>query len=109
MTGRHKINYFLDERDRHGCRCTCGWAPPDRYASRQLVEDEVIKHERNVERARAALKSRNVPLHSERDWYRERENDPNETPENRELWKQMADELDTRLGQPKGSEDRPLF
>lgn len=96
--GQHTIDHFIDSKGRHGCRCRCGWSPPDRYDSRQQVEDQVLKHEKLVERARASLKPRSVRLVDEHAWYLERAADPQETPENRKLWQRMADELAVRLG-----------
>lgn len=107
--GQHQIKHFIDETGKHGCRCQCGWAPPDRYESRQLVEDQVIKHEALVARARASLKPRSVSLLSERDWYLERASDYNETAENRELWQRMADELTVRIGGEKGEGQTELW
>lgn len=107
--GQHTIKHFIDNTGKHGCRCQCGWAPPDRYPSRQQVEDQVLKHEALVARARASLKPRNVTLVDERGWYLERAADPQETPENRALWQRMADELSTRIGGEKGSGQAELW
>jgi hypothetical protein len=63
----------------------------------QQAEDWIIAHEAEVARARARVGKR-VSLKSERDWYLlQAENMANAEPE-RILWKRLADELTTRLG-----------
>jgi hypothetical protein len=90
-------------------RCACGWAP-DPQPTQQALDDEIFKHHKEVERARASLGRRgHTDIKVDRDYYLERANDPNETKANRHLWQQLADELSKRIGGEKGAEDEPLF
>lgn len=71
-------------------------------------DPEAERLERERERARDLLRSRSNTkgvLKSEREWYLERAADPSETPENRALWQQLADELAPRLPSERSQED----
>jgi hypothetical protein len=78
-------------------------------------EEDKAKFAAEQLRARELLRQRGTTaaiMKSEIDYYREREADPHETKANRALWKQLADELESRVKpkKPQPSEaDEPLF
>lgn len=91
-------------------RCTCRWSSTQRL-SQFDVEDEVLVHDANVQRARAGRVFGRMPsLGDQRDYYQTRADNTEETPENRVLWQQLADELTHRLGDHSPwAASEPLF
>lgn len=83
-------------------RCSCGWGPDLRkkYRTRQMVEDEVMKHDRLVEQARHHLKRGNGSLKAERDYYEAMAVSLMVSDADRALWQVLADGLNSRLGKP---------
>lgn len=73
------------------------------------VEDEVLKHEENVNRARLQLGTRTPSLKSQRDYFRAMAENPNVEPRDRRLWGILADELDTRVEDPADNADHPAL
>lgn len=82
--------------------CTCGWTPDLRrkYRTKQMVEDEISKHTRLVERARLHLRRGTGNIKTERDYYQKMADDENVSAIDRRLWQQLADGLNSRLGKP---------
>jgi hypothetical protein len=78
------------------CRCTCG-ASSGEKVHRQEAEDWVLVHDKEIERIRTHLATKTPRLQDERDYYRSKADDPDETPANRAIWKQLAEELSNRL------------
>lgn len=98
--GAHTVKFFIvgQTTQLHTCRCACGWSP-GKFATRQLVEDEVFKHQRDVERIKAHLVSREPSLRASRDHYRQMEADPSVSASDRVLWGRLADEIEHRLNE----------
>jgi len=97
----------LNEKFRGSCSCgAAGLWDPDR----QKAEDFLFEHAQQVERARSALRSRTPPLATQAAYYRKQADEPGTSEEDRALWLQLADELDTRLGKnTPTSEQTALF
>lgn len=92
----HKTT-IIDERDKHRAICTCR-AQSSSYDHRWEAQDWEFSHLNLVERVRTHLSHGKTPsLKSQRDYYREKEVDPNTPKDDRVWWKQWADELDHRL------------
>jgi len=99
MNREHGLKVIHYSHREYGGECLadlCGWRPL-RKETRHEIEDEFRKHIAEVQRARAALGRRNPSLKSERDWYRDQANNHTLPVREREMWKQLADELDHRL------------
>lgn len=90
------INSIPPERHRAVCSCR-GWASPV-VATQQLAEDEALRHLRNVEKARAAMSTSTPSLKSQHAWYQKQAEDTEQSPEYRAMWRQLAAELENRLG-----------
>lgn len=105
----HEIEYWERTPFDHGATCRCGWSPDPRkaYRTKQMVEDEVRKHEQMVERVNLHLGSRNPSLKSQHAYYEQMANDSNVSAADRELWRILADGLASRLGKPVSDEDQP--
>lgn len=106
----HKIAYVEDKGRHHG-RCSCRFQTKV-FLHKWQAEDEVREHLALVDRVRAYLETKNPTVKSQHDYYRERADDPDETPENRRLWQQLADELEPRVKARKGevaADDEPMF
>jgi hypothetical protein len=91
-------------------RCRCGWTPDPKkapYKTRDMVMDEVRKHETIVERARRAARWGGGTLKSELAHYRAMADNVEVRPADRAIWKQLADELESRLGRPPTPEEQP--
>jgi protoheme ferro-lyase len=100
----HTITYYNDNPYERYARCRCGFTT-QHYRTLDSVEDEVHKHEQQIERIRLALGTRNPTLKSQRDYYRQMAEDPNVEPSDRRLWARLADELDHRLGVQQTEQD----
>lgn len=89
-------------------RCRCGhYIKPMEFTWQ--VEDEERRHFQLVERVKASLTRREPSIKTQRDYYLERANDPEESRENRALWQQLADELTPRVKDKKPGEQETLF
>jgi hypothetical protein len=97
MSQGHHVSYFNNVKDgqrKATCACgqTSGWQD-----NPQEVEDWRMLHEANVQRALVHLRRRNPSMEDQADYYRtmvELALDEKE----QATWRQLADELDTRLG-----------
>ena len=94
--GDHKIHLEINGA-LFDVRCSCRKMMP-KPASREECKVWAMGHMDEVNRVREHLSNRNPPLKSQRDYYLDKANDHHETPENRELWQRLADELSIRLG-----------
>lgn len=103
----HKITYY-DKEPYFYARCRCGFVTKE-FIHKWQVEDEVKEHERFVDRIRAYLGTSKPTLKSQRDYYLEMSEDPNEPPANRRLWKMLADELTPRVRERRQPEQETLF
>lgn len=104
----HKITYFADRPLEKYARCKCGFITK-RYRTVNDVEDEVMRHEANVNRARLQLGTRTPSLKSQRDHFRAMAENPNVDPHDRRQWGILADELDTRVEDPAYTADHPTL
>lgn len=82
----------------------CGCRHHSGYGSRQDAEDWGHTHLRQVERAKSHLRGRAPSLREEYAYYRCMEADLDNPPDERALWKILADGLEHRLGQPHTEE-----
>lgn len=92
-------------------RCNCRWTGKQ-TRQKWEAEDEEREHQEKVQRVLALLRPRAHTaslVKSERDYYREKADDPDETEENRVLWRQLADELDTRVRDRRPTQDEGLW
>jgi hypothetical protein len=104
----HKISHFDSGPFDHWARCRCGFTTKH-HRTTDDCDDEVARHEADVERVRLALGTRNPTLKSQRDYYRQMSEDENVEPHDRRMWGILADELDRRLGKPITPEDQPTL
>lgn len=84
------------------CRQVGKWSP-----LRGDAEDWIYHHMQVVERARSGLRNRTPRLTDQRDYYREMADNPEVPANERELWDQLAKEIDHRLndhGAPNAGE-----
>ncbi len=105
----HRTDLIERTPSDHTARCSCGWtADPRRiYTTRQQAEDEVLKHERAVERARHHLTTRNPSLASQYDYYLSMAENPSVSEEDRRWWRILAVGLGARLGKPVTVDEQP--
>lgn len=102
----HKFKRYVTTDDQHYARCSCG-VSTGYQENLQQVEDAEMRHSEEVERIRTHLGTQSPSLQSQRNYYAEKAEDHRETEENRRLWKQLADELDHRLGSTPEEETLP--
>lgn len=107
----HKVTIDQTDHWTWWARCNCGWTPDPRrtYRTRQMIEDEVAKHDRIVERAKHHLRKSMPSLKVERDYYEEMANNPEVPEADRRLWRQLADGLNSRLGKPGPEQEHPML
>lgn len=103
----HKTEVF-EEGGRFYGKCSCRMHTGGKL-TKQAAEDELIAHLRQVERVRLHLESRNPQLKTQYAHYRKMEADPDVSEYDRRLWKQLADELERRLGVDADDDPLPLF
>ena len=90
-------------------RCRCGFVTKQHRHEWQ-VSDEKRAHLAFIERVKTYLNKRDPSVKNQYDYYSERANDPEETPANRALWQQLADELRPRVpDKSKNGEQETLF
>lgn len=89
------------------CDCSCRMRTVE--VKKSDAQDWHYFHLKAVERARASLAKRSDKIsNSEYEWYRMKEVDPEQTPEQRAMWKMLADGIEPRL--PKKTQpDETLF
>ena len=104
----HVPTYFNEAAFKHYAVCSCRKFRTKTHRSNDDAEDEFFKHIEMVERARLHLGTRTPSLKHQRDYYREQADDVNLPANERELWEQLADELDARLNDGERAEaDQP--
>jgi hypothetical protein len=90
------MQYLVTEKTRlHYAHCRCGWRS-DRLPTQQQVVDEVMDHQKKIEKLRASLGGQPT-LKSQRDWFQSQADDPHVPAKDRRLWQQLADEITHRL------------
>lgn len=86
---------WTEDRTKVKGRCSCRATGP-LVLTKQAAEDWVYEHEKQVARARAHL-GRAPAMKTIVKQYREASLSEDYTPEQRELWAMMADELEARI------------
>lgn len=76
--------------------CRCGQRSAAGTA--QEVEDWCLEHAIDVQRVRAHLRSAAPSLAATHGWFERQAADPENSAEDRAVWRQLADELRHRLG-----------
>jgi hypothetical protein len=98
----HTIKYTHSSRGDDGpsewAQCKCG-ANSGWRTTRQQAEDWATTHQQSIQRVLASLRRGTVGLARERDYYREKAQEHGLSPEERQLWQQLSDELDQRLNE----------
>lgn len=111
--GQHTITYLEHEKTHeHSARCRCGWAPEPMWRiTKDMVKDEVRKHERFVERVRTHASFGGGTLKGDRDHAKKMMEQAHISDSDRALWKQLYEELDRRLGSTNSDPppELPLF
>lgn len=87
----HRVS-FLGSGDRSQARCFCKQKSP--IGDRGSIELWWYEHQEEVARIRAHLGTRNPSLKSQRDWFITQAENTDNPHDDRELWRQLADELD---------------
>lgn len=85
-------------------RCSCGKKSP--ITDRGTVEGWWYAHQQEIERTRAYLGTRTPTLKSQRDWFIKQAENPDNDPDDRALWRQLAEEIDRFVSKkaPMGQE-----
>jgi hypothetical protein len=87
----HRVHYAgLDPNLQ--ARCSCKKKSP--IGSRSEVDDWFREHLYEIQRIRTHLGTRNPALKTQCAWFQAQADDPENAPEDRVLWRQLADELD---------------
>jgi len=96
---------IVGSTDAWQAKCTCGWRSS--IGSRADADDDQIAHVAHVNRARAGLR-RQPTIGEALAWYSQQAANTANTPEEREQWERLAQELRPRV---EGSEqhDTPLW
>jgi hypothetical protein len=81
-------------------RCQCGATTKNGvgFKHRDMAVDAGDKHLRDVERLRLTMRGNHQSLEVTAQIYRENADNPEVSESDRELWKQMAHEVEVRLG-----------
>lgn len=88
--GNHRVHY-AGLHPNLQARCSCGKKSP--IGSRADCDAWCFAHNREVERIRAYLGTRNPTLKSQHAWFCQQADDDDNDPDDRALWRQLADEL----------------
>jgi hypothetical protein len=87
-------------------RCSCKARSP--LSDRGGAMAWFYAHQQEINKIRAHLGSRTPTLANQRDWFRHKADDPDTPYEDRQLWRQLADEVDrfvtTRVSHPGDSQ-----
>lgn len=87
----HRVT-IIGSTDRCQARCSCKQKSP--IGDRGIAEGWWYAHRVEVERIRAHLGTRNPSLKSQRDWFVKQAEDTENDPDDRALWRQLAEEID---------------
>lgn len=90
----HKVHYAgLDPNLQARCSCK----KRSTIGTRSQVEDWFIAHLQEIERIRSYLGSRTPSLRTQWAWFIKQSEDTDNDPDDRALWRQLADEIDRFL------------
>lgn len=96
--GQHDIHYMTRGHDDHTFRCKCGETPPNPFKTFQMAQDAGRAHLTYIDRVRVLMAGRHGTLAGDYNHAKAMAENPNLPKSDRDLWKQMADELGHRLG-----------
>lgn len=85
-------------------KCSCGWR--SNVVTRTNADDYQFQHMEHVRRARAGMR-RQPSMEETLAWYTEQAANSANSPEEREQWRRLAEELNHRVG--KSDSDTPLW
>lgn len=74
------------------CQGRCSCKATSQIGDRGSVDAWWVDHNYQVQRIRAHLGSRNVSVKSQLAWFEQQAANTNNNPDDRELWRQLADE-----------------
>lgn len=93
----------------HQYRAVCECRATSTYGTRQEAEDWGIKHLEQIQKVRAHLRGRTPSLATQLAWFNEQADNPNNSARDRELWRQLADELEHRIRSDEPDEQEGLW
>jgi hypothetical protein len=103
----HRI-HFAGYGDAMQARCSCKKRSP--VGSRSDCEMWQAGHQHEVQRIRTHLASRTISLPKQHAWFVERVEDPHTPEDDRELWRQLAEETGAYMARKSNLlEQDPLF
>lgn len=102
----HRVTY-LGSGDRSQARCSCKQKSP--IVTRGDAEGWWYDHLQEVERVRMHLGTRNPTLKSQHAWFVKQAEDTGNPVEDRELWRQLADEMERFLAKREPLQQEQLF
>jgi hypothetical protein len=76
-------------------RCSCKKQSP--VGPRGDVDEWIHRHNEEIQRIRAHLGGRSPSLKKQHEWFIKQAEDPENAPADRELWRQLADEIERHL------------
>jgi hypothetical protein len=91
----HRITYLEAMDGKCQARCSC--KAKSTFGSRADADEWTYRHHELVEQVKAHLGSKTPSLRSQRDWFRLQADDPENTRDDRDLWRQLADEVDRHM------------
>jgi hypothetical protein len=100
----HRVEYTAQADGQHRAFCSCRLGSP-LFPTRVESEEWGRAHLRLAARAMAHLRDRTPSLKDQYDYYLEQAQNPSETPENRRLWRLLADGLASRLPPDRNLDD----
>jgi len=98
MSNTHQVLPVQDGNGKWYARCKCGWSTnATRHDHKWQCEDEIATHLDIVQRALAALHRSQSTMKKERDWAKQRLDDPLTPPAQRAVWQILYDGYHQRL------------
>jgi hypothetical protein len=76
------------------CQARCGCKVRSPVGNRGDIEEWMFRHHEAVERVRRHLEGRNPSVKKTLAWFRSQEANTDNPPQDRELWKRLADEIE---------------
>jgi len=96
MSSNHDISLIETIEGRAQAICKCG-ARSTYTSDRGAIDEWIFHHEALVEQVKAHLGSRTPSLKSQRDWFMSQADNTENSTDDRDLWRQLADEVDRHL------------
>lgn len=101
----HRMEVHQDNEGRWYPTCSCKRVPHTRHLLRWQADDILQAHKQTVERAMTALRRGGTTLKAEYEWAIRMSADPNNPPEERRQWLDLALGYASRLPDPEVVED----